>query len=302
MLLYDPERLRQLAAPQTPIHPATRLGAVALTVADLERSLDFYTRVIGLHVLRREGQSAVLGAGSTTLLTVVEMPGARPQPAYSTGLYHAALLVPSRADLGRVLLHLDRTRYPLQGFADHNVSEALYLADPDGNGLEIYRDVPRAEWQYSNGTLRMGTDPLDLQSIVDAVQDPRAPFAGLPDGTVIGHMHLRVGDLALAEAFYHRALGFDIMVRYPGALFLSAGGYHHHLGANIWQSRGAASPPQDSAGLREFRVMLPDETARQQVIARLDAAGVPVLQTGAALAVDDPWGTRLLLAVNGGQG
>lgn len=272
---------------------ALRLGPVTLAVADLARSVDFYTGVLGLAVVAQAGEAASLGAGGVPLLHLRAQAGLRPQPRFSTGLYHVAILLPTRLDLGRVLINLARTRYPLQGFADHLVSEAIYLADPDGNGLELYRDRPRTEWRWRGSQIVMASDPLDVDGIAAEVPDPQAPFTGMPAGTVIGHVHLKVGDVRQGEAFYHGVIGFGVVARLPGALFVSAGGYHHHLGANSWESRGAPRPPADAAGLREFTIVLPDEPALDQLGQRLRAADHAAEQPGTALLVDDPWGNRI---------
>lgn len=231
------------------------IGQVALTVRDLERSLPFYRDVLGFEELGRSGAVSSLGPpGGRVLLELHEHGDAVPKPRRSTGLYHFAILVPSRAALGRSLRRLADQRWPLSGAADHLVSEALYLSDPDGLGIEIYRDRPRDSWRTQNGELAMATDPLDLQSIVEE-PGAAAPWTGLEAGTVIGHVHLHVTHLDSAEAFYCRQIGFDPVVRgYPGALFVSAGGYHHHLGLNTWVGVGAPPPPQQAVGLRSFTV------------------------------------------------
>lgn len=276
------------------LHPAAHMGPVALTISDLAQSVDFYTGVLGMSVLDRTPGEATLGAGSTHLIYLHERPGARPQPDRSTGLYHVAILTPSRPDLGRVLINLARTQYPVQGFSDHAVSEAIYLADPDGNGLEIYRDRPRDEWPMNGSQIAMVSEPLDLNAIVETVEDPQAPFAGLPDGTTVGHVHLRVGNIATAQAFYSDVIGFDVVARMgPSALFVSAGGYHHHLGMNTWQSAGASRPPEGSVGLRYHTLIVPDEAAQEQVADRLRQASIAHEKRDGALVVDDPWGTQL---------
>jgi len=236
------------------IHPNTSIGATHLTVADLERSRRFYVDVLGFRELERQGTTLTLTAdGATPLLALTELPGAPPKPARATGLYHFAILVPSRLDLARSLRRLAELRYPLSGASDHLVSEALYLNDPDGNGIEIYRDRPRAEWPRLNGQIRMATDPLDLDGILAELDRDDRPWDGLAPATTIGHMHLHVADLRAAEAFYHGLLGFDIMLSFGGsALFLSAGGYHHHIGLNTWAGVGAPPAPPGSAGLRYF--------------------------------------------------
>lgn len=281
----------------TSIDPATQVGLVSLTVADLDRSLTYYTEALGFNMLRRDGQTAILGAAETPLLALTELAGARPWPGYATGLYHFAILVPTRLDLARSLIHLLQVGLPFPGQADHAVSEALYLTDPDGNGIEIYRDRPRAEWSWRGGTVRMVTDPLDVRGILAEATAQPAPWTGLPAGTRLGHMHLQVGDLAQAEEFYHGVLGFDITSHFPGALFVSAGGYHHHLGLNIWQSRGAGPAPAGTAGLRFFTLELPSEEARADVLARVKAAGLDYSDVAGAVAVRDPWQNVILLGI-----
>lgn len=278
------------------LHPAAHIGTVTLAVADMSRAVDFYTRVLGLALLDQQGDRAVLGAGGVVLLHVHALRDAQRQPPRTTGLYHAAILLPTRADLGRVLLNLMHARYPVSGFADHLVSEAVYLDDPDGNGLELYRDRPRETWAWEDGgQVRMASEPLDVAGILAEAGDPDAPFGGMPAGTVIGHIHLRVGDIEQAEAFYSGVIGFDVVARWHGALFISAGGYHHHLGLNTWQSRGASRPPENAVGLREFSVVLPDSAAQRAVVDRLDAAGILHQPAGTDFLVDDPWGNTLRL-------
>ena len=279
------------------IHAGTQIGQVALTVSDLRRSLRFYQDVLGFAVIDHADGSAGLGVeASPPLLLLSEQPGAQPMPRRATGLYHFAILVPGRADLGRSLRRLLETRYPLDGASDHLVSEALYLADPDGNGIEIYRDRPRGDWPRIDGRIRMASDPLDLDAILAEAEREARPWAGLPAGTRIGHIHLQVADLGEAKDFYHGGLGFDLMAAMPGALFLSAGGYHHHLGLNTWQSRGASPPPAGTAGLRFFTISLPDEAEQARVIARLVSAGVPFEREAGAVTLHDPWRNRIVLA------
>jgi catechol 2,3-dioxygenase len=281
------------------IHPDTTLGLVALAVADLTRSRTFYEDVLGFTALRTEPGRALLGVADQPLLLLQEQPGALPAAQRATGLYHFAILVPTRADLARFLLHLVESGYPLGGAADHLVSEALYLSDPDDNGIEVYRDRPRAEWLFRNGLLQMTTDRLDLRALLREAQAEGQPWTGLAPGTRLGHMHLQVADIPQARAFYHDLLGFDVMVDMEpmGALFLSAGGYHHHLGLNTWQSRGGRPAPAGHAGLRYFTVHLPDTAALNAVLARLDAAGVPYQQEHDGIVVADPWGNLVGLRV-----
>lgn len=294
------------------IHPDTQLGIVSLTVANLNRSLAFYRDVMGFGLLQESGESgkdgrALLGAAGTPLLELVELPDAGPAPTNRTGLtglYHFAVLLPSRADLAQWLLHLLQSGYPLGGASDHLVSEALYLSDPDNNGIEVYRDRPRSDWPRVDGQLQMATDPLDLQALVDEAREDPRPWQGLPAGTRLGHMHLQIGDIPRARDFYHGALGFDIIFDWErmGALFVSAGGYHHHLGLNTWHSRGGRPAPEGSAGLRYFAVTLPDPGALGQVLARLDAAGIPYKEENGGIVVDDPWRNSVLLTtVNSGK-
>ncbi|MDQ3930773.1 MAG: VOC family protein [Chloroflexota bacterium] len=283
----------------TSLHPDTELGLVALTVRDLSRSVAFYRDVLGFELLQEGGEQAVLGAGGTPLLVLHEKQDAGPAPTNRTGLtglYHFAILVPSRADLARSLLHMVESGYPLGGASDHLVSEALYLSDPDNNGIEIYRDRPREEWPRRGGQLQMASDPLDLRALLaEAQADPR-PWNGLAAGTRLGHMHLQVADIPQARDFYHGVLGFDIVFDWErmGALFVSAGGYHHHLGLNTWHSRGGRPAPEGSAGLRYFTVYLPDEAALAPVLARLDKAGIPYRRENGGVAVEDPWRNGIL--------
>lgn len=231
------------------------IGRVSLTVSNLDRSLLFYRDVLGFEESRREGRVSSLAApGGKVIIELHERTDAVPRPRRSTGLFHFAILVPSRAALGRSLRRLAEARWPISGASDHLVSEALYLNDPDGLGIEIYRDRPRDSWRRIDGELAMATDPLDLQSVHD---EPGAetPWRGLEAGTVMGHVHLHVSHIESAEEFYCGTIGFDPIVRrYPGALFVAAGGYHHHLGLNIWAGVGAPPPPENAVGLRSFTV------------------------------------------------
>lgn len=252
------------------------IGRVSLTVRDLERSVAFYRDVLGFEEDRRDGRTAYLApAGGRVLIELHELTTAVPKPRRSTGLYHFAILVPSRAALARSLGRLVEQRWPLTGASDHLVSEALYLNDPDGLGIEIYRDRPRESWSRVDGQLAMATDPLDLQALLDEAEG--GAWSGLEAGTVMGHVHLHVPHLDAAEAFYCGRVGFDPTQRsYPGALFVSAGGYHHHLGLNTWTGIGAPPPPEDAVGLRSFTVESPaleprelaDDTTRVRVIFR----------------------------------
>jgi catechol 2,3-dioxygenase len=272
--------------------PDARIGRVRLRVRDLDRALAFYNGVLGLERLPPATGDVELSptGGPPALLALVEDPGAPPRPRRSSGLFHFAVLVPHRRDLARAILHLQAAGWPLQGFADHAVSESMYLADPEGNGIEIYADRPRSAWTEENGELRITTEPLDLDDLL-AAQGPSEPWRGFPPGTTIGHIHLEVTDLELAEEFYSGAVGFEVTARsYPGARFLAAGGYHHHLATNVWN--GARDrPPRGAAGLIDYRIVVPAEEARAALQARLARAGIAIeVDPGAALRFEDPFG------------
>lgn len=277
------------------IHPDTTLGYVHLTVSDLERSLAFFQQVLGFQVHRHEGDTAHLGAGRADLLLLTERPQAR-RVSYTTGLYHFAILVPSRLELAQVLKRIVETRTPVQGFADHLVSEAIYLPDPDGNGIEIYRDRPRAQWPFKDGQLQMGTDPLEVDDLLGELTGHPEPWSGLHSDTTLGHVHLHVADIAQAEAFYRDLLGFDLMQRYgPTASFLSAGGYHHHLGINTWAGVGAPPPPPDAVGLRWYIIRLPNAAELARVADRVRRAGVKIEEHQAGLFLRDPAQNGMIL-------
>lgn len=273
---------------------STRLGVVRLQVSDLVRSIAYYDRVLGLRELERRGQVAVLGPvdGDRPLIELHELPGAQPVPRRGRlGLYHYAILVPDRAALGRFVSHLASLGV-YAGMSDHLVSEAVYLSDPDGLGIEVYADRPRDTWRYEGRQIAMTTMPLDADELVRAAGGE--PWTGMPNGTAIGHVHLHVGDLAQAEAFYHEALGLDKVVwGYPGALFLSAGGYHHHLGTNTWAA-GAAPAGEGDARLLEWEMILPEAETVSIVANNLELAGYTVGRSSSGtVVVHDPWGTAL---------
>jgi catechol 2,3-dioxygenase len=281
----DPEELEATATGVAAKLPAgTTLGAVHLIVSDLERSLAYYADTFGLGLRWRADGRASLG-GDTELLVLLEEPGAPPAHGH-TGLYHFALLVPERADLARWLANATRERITLAGLSDHFVSEAIYLSDPDHHGIEIYWDRPRETWE--GRVDRMGTWPLDVQSLLAELDDPATePFDGLPAGTRMGHVHFKVADVDSTIGFYRDLLGFGLMAQLGSqAAFLSAGGYHHHIGANTWESRGASPPPPGSAALRHATVVLPGERERDELLARL-GADEPLVR--------DPSGNALLL-------
>jgi catechol 2,3-dioxygenase len=283
----------------TAIDPAARMGMIALTVADVARSLDYYRRAIGLIELGRSGDQVVLGVADRPLLRLTEQRGAHRWPVERvTGLYHLALLLPDRPTLGRWLRHYLSSGFPSPGQGDHFVSEALYLRDPDGHGVEVYADRPRVGWVWAGGRVRMVTDPVDVAGLLAEADRAGASWQGMPPETIVGHVHLQVGDIAGARAFYHGVLGFDVTAELPGALFVSAGGYHHHLGLNCWHSRGAnAATDDDVARLGFLTIELPTEAALAALAARLDAAEIPRRPIPPAIAIDDPWRNTILLHV-----
>ncbi len=269
----------------------TQLGRVRLQVADLSRSLAFYEQTLGLRLLRRGGASAVLGAHGEDrpLIELHELAGARPMTERGRlGLYHFAILVPDRASLGRFVRHLGDIGAPA-GAGDHLVSEAFYLSDPDGLGIEVYADRPRSSWRRIGRELMMATDPVDVPDLVRAAGTE--PWSGMPAGTTIGHVHLHVADTALASDFFSAKLGFDRMGwSYPGALFLGASGYHHHLGVNTWAGRRAVPPTAGDARLLEWTIELPDPGSLAAVAASLGQARP---STEDELVTRDPWGTSI---------
>ena len=277
------------------IPAATRMGAVHLTVADLTRSLAWYRTALGLEVLEEGDGRAVLGARGTRLLELVEEHGARPAPG-RTGLFHFALLLPDRRSLARWFAHAMRERVRLAGASDHYDSEAIYLSDPDGHGIEIYADRARDVWEGEVAE-RMGTDPLDLDGLLGELDDPaRDAFDLQPAGTTMGHVHLQVADVAAAIAFYRDVVGFALMAEYGAqAAFLSAGGYHHHVGANTWRSGGAPPPPRGSAALRRFEIVLPDAAERDALAERIAAGGHAVEDDPAGPLVRDPSSNAFVL-------
>ena len=279
----------------------TRLGRVRLQIADLARSLTFYEGVLGLRTVARHASHAVLAphGDEAPIVELHELSGARPVPRRGRlGLYHFAILLPDRRSLGRFVRHLAETG-TRPGAADHLVSEALYLQDPDGLGIEVYADRPRDTWQRVGRELVMATNQLDVEGLLQAAGD--VPWSGMPAGTVMGHVHLHVGDIARAAAFFSEALGFDRTVwHYPGALFLGAGGYHHHLGTNTWAGGGAAPPAPEDARLLEWTIELPDAASLAAAAESLARAGYAAERAGdianpSDVATRDPWGTQLRL-------
>jgi len=292
----DTEQLRASGIPAVAdISPATSVGAVHLTVADLDRSVDYYTRSIGLQLLDRGGDRASFGAAGVELVVLVGQAASRGLGRH-TGLYHYALLLPDRPDLARWLTHAARDRVPLAGLSDHFVSEAIYLSDPDGHGIEIYWDRPRAGWEGQ--VARMTTLRLDVDDLLSELDEPRSePFQGMPDGTRMGHIHLKVAEIDATISFYRDVLGFALMAQLGGqAAFLSAGGYHHHIGSNTWESAAASPPPPGSAGLIHAAIVVPDAAEQDRVLGRVDAAGQAPVASPHGPLIRDPSGNGLVIA------
>ena len=271
------------------------MGPVELSVSDLDRSLDYWRTVVGLGVLERDDGRASLGT-DTEVVRFVEEEGAKPADGH-TGLYHVALLLPDRASLARWLAHAARDRVQLEGLSDHAVSEAIYLRDPDRHGIEIYGDRPRELWE-GRVFEQMTTVPLDVEGLLGELDDPASePFEGLPDGTTVGHVHLRVADVPATVEFYRDVLGMGLMAQLgPMAAFLSAGGYHHHIGGNTWESRGAAPAPPGSATLRHATIVVPDSDELERVAGRVAGSGQEPEPRDDGVLVRDPSQNALLLA------
>ena len=274
---------------------STRLGRVRLQVADLDRSLAFYENVLGLREINRTVESASLGPhdDDREIVHLTQLRTARPVPRRGLlGLYHFAILLPDRASLGRFVAHLGEIG-AYAGMSDHFVSEAVYLTDPDGLGIEVYADRPRDAWRYDERQLFMTTNHLDVDDLVKSAGGER--WTGMPAGTVLGHVHLYVDNIAKAESFYHDALGFDKVVwSYPGALFMSAGGYHHHLGTNTW-ARGAPPASDEDARLLEWEIVVPATQDAAEAARHVNAAAYPVKEENGEWILVDPWGTSLRL-------
>jgi catechol 2,3-dioxygenase len=275
--------------------PNTFVGHVKVKVENLERSLSFYQEVIGFKILEQSKTSATLTTdGKTSVLSIEQPENIIPKRSRTTGLYHFALLVPTRADLGKILKHFIQIGYPLQGSSDHLVSEALYLADPDGNGIEIYSDRDPSTWVWNNDEVEMATLPLDTESLLEEGQADE--WNGLPAGTVMGHIHLHVSELEKTEQFYIKGLGFKVVFRYGNqALFISTGNYHHHIGLNTWNGVGAPKPPSNSVGLESFHLILPNEEKRNNMVNQLKSIGASVTEEKGSFVTIDPSGNRIYL-------
>jgi catechol 2,3-dioxygenase len=274
--------------------PNIYVGEVNIIITDLDQALTFYQEVMGLQVLDKTDRKAVLTTdGKTPLLTLVQPEDVVPKAGRTSGLYHFAILLPTRADLSVFLRHLIQTGYPL-GAADHYVSEAIYLNDPDGNGIEVYRDRPSNEWSWKNGLVDMATEQLDAEGIL---AESIGEWKGLPAGTLMGHIHLHVANLKEAEEFYTKGLGFQIVSYYPQAVFLSTGGYHHHIGINTWQGTGAPTPTKNSVGLNWYTLVFSDETEREKAVQQLKQIGADVKKEADFYVTNDPSGNRIHLVI-----
>lgn len=278
-------------ANQTPM----RIGMVTLRVRNLDLVTNYYRDAIGLTVMQRTTTGARLGAGGVPLLDLSLRASAATEARNAAGLYHTAFLMPTRKDLARWLVHAATNKVPLSGFADHLVSESVYLDDPEGNGIEVYADRAPESWKWDGGTVAMATDPLDFDNLL-ALTNPRiSNYAGAPDGLRIGHMHLRVGDLEQADRFYSGVIGFDPTRKRTGAAFLSSGRYHHHLAINVWQSAGAGRRDDAASGLAWFSLEIAAPDILQAQEQRLRQAGVPAAGIAGGIETSDPWGTKVRL-------
>ncbi|ARK22830.1 MULTISPECIES: VOC family protein [Sporosarcina] len=274
--------------------PNIFVGQVNINVTNLNSSLEFYQKVIGFQILEQTDRKAVLTAdGKIGLLTIEQPVDVLPKEKGKTGLFHFALLLPTRADLSVFLRHLSETGFRFAA-SDHLVSEALYITDPDGNGIEVYIDRPAIEWTWSNGEVKMVSDPLDVESLL-AVSD--MDWDGLPADTVMGHVHMHVADLQKAEEFYTKGLGFTVVSHYPQAVFISTGDYHHHIALNTWQGVGASKPRENSVGINWYTLTFPNEEAIAKVIEQLQYLGASYVVEDGLFVIEDPSGNKIQLTV-----
>ena len=272
----------------------TRISDVQLRVSNLQRSESFYSDVLGLKVIAKDNSTVSLGAGNDPLVLLTEDSAAVQRPRRSTGLFHVAIRFPSRTELARAFKRLYQSRWPSQGFADHGVSEALYLPDPDGIGIELYADRPKEDWKYVDGNLQMGTWELDLESLVGLLDKDDNTTTGAHEKTDIGHVHLNISDLGSAERFYGNTLGFDVVQRdYPGALFVSAGGYHHHIGLNIWAGKGAPPAPKNAVGMMRFGIAVPDDAGFNGLLTRTNGSPVKTRKGRRSVILHDQDGIEI---------
>ncbi|MDQ0297748.1 catechol 2,3-dioxygenase [Salibacterium salarium] len=283
---------------ETSLHSTTKIGQVTLYISDLSTSLHFYQNQLGFQVIKQTSNVAYLSVdGETTLIVLEQIDQAVSKPQRTTGLYHFAVLVPDRPSLALALRRLLEIGYPLQGAADHDFSEAVYLSDPDGNGVELYRDRDRSVWKYDKeGYVHAPTVPLDADGLLQEAEGRQ--WNGMPAGTVIGHVHLHVGQLEAAETFYVQGLGFDPTVYIEDhALFVAAGGYHHHVGLNIWAGKNAPPPPEKAVGLKEYTLILASQKELKQAEERLEKVNASYECDNNTIVADDPSGNRIRLVV-----
>ena len=278
-------------ASRTPL----RIGAVGLAVRDLDKLARFYQGLLGLTVQARTDKVARLGVGGVTLLELEHRPDALSDDPATAGLYHTAFLMPTRKDLARWLVHAAANKIPLSGFADHLVSESVYLDDPEGNGIEVYADRAPETWKWEAGSVAMATDQLDIDGLLALADARTTNYAKAPDDLRIGHMHLRVGDLEQADRFYGGTIGLDPTRKRSGAAFLSSGRYHHHLGINVWQSAGAGPRDDTATGLGWFSLEIAADEILQAQTKRLRQAGAPAAAIENGIETSDPWGTKVRL-------
>jgi catechol 2,3-dioxygenase len=277
------------------IDPRSYIGLVALNVSNLERSIQFYESVLGFRLLKTDGHTAALGV-ETPFLLLSEIPNAIPKPSDSPGLSHIAIVLPTRKDLALSLRHLDNLAYPLQDAVDHGVSEALYLADIDGNGIEIYHDRAKSEWPWHDGKLLGPSIPLNREHLLAELEGEQISWQGFPAGTRIGHIHLQVSNLTRTASFYQDILGFHEMITgIPDALFVAAGNYHHHIAINAWHSKDAPPAPANAVGMRLFIVFLPDNHETQRLAERLQETSYAYIHRSETLIMQDPEGNGLLM-------
>jgi catechol 2,3-dioxygenase len=283
------------ATPTFASRTALHIGAVGLRARNLDLLADYYRDLLGLRVLARDDKLARLGVGDVPLIEIEHHPTARPDDPAQAGLYHTAFLMPTRQDHARWIMHIARNQIPISGASDHGVSEAFYLDDPEDNGIEVYNDRPPERWHWENGLVTMPTKQLDVEAILNEIDPKTATYPSAPEGLRIGHVHLRVGSLETAEAFYRGGLGLDLTRRRGGATFMSSGGYHHHVGANVWHRDGAGARDPDRAGLAWFSIEAADAAAYDAAVTRLRSVNAPVDATAGGIETADPFGTRIRL-------
>lgn len=271
------------------------IDRAGIRVSNLEAMILFYQQVIGLKIMRRTEQGAVLGIGGTGLLELMRDPGGTPSPASAAGLYHLAFEMPTRRDLARWIVHAAAYHFQMSGLADHRVTESVYLNDPESNGIEVYASRPEAQWQWKDGHVSMGVFDLDLNPLLKLVDRSKDDYSVAPAAMRIGHIHLRVGDLAAAERFYSELIGFDVTRRAPGVVFASSGKYHHHVAVNIWESSGAGRRSEAELGLSWFSVATAGRSVVDDRKARFRKAGVPFKPIAGGIEAEDPWGNRVRL-------